>query len=433
MKNQHPLKINTRASVLLVFVTNILVAVIFFCFGTLVPQRKHSNSIEKSHQEYAEQASPNRPPKIQQTEQTIASSETSDVLMKSVAHRIADEMTPTEIIDMVRLRDPVEALELMNQLLRGDEWTNSFYAVFPDYAAENAYAAAEMIKTLKNDNLRGFATLELAQQWSRTNAREAFRWIETLEDNALLDEAYYIVMKGFANQSPQEAATIVSKLESSGIKDDLISEVAGIWARQNIDDALIWMQQLSDNGINVYGAEENILMTWSEQEPAAAFEYVLAKDMNNEERIDYTFNAYVINEPEQAAAYIDSLPERCKDLAAESVARNWLIKDQQKATQWVAALPPGLPRDNAVRETAQYYMEEDPNHALAWAAFVDRPEERIGLMSDIIGLWCDKDMSIAERAIQNAPVTEEEKATLTGVLHQVAEKNKSINLIVPGA
>lgn len=412
----------------------ILVAAIFFGQGALFSHFLFPNNVQDvapatAAQTIAEQ-SIKAPEKMQHS---TASVDPSTTLLKSVAQQIANDMTPAEAIEQIRFRDPETAFELMNEYLTGEEWKRSFYAIFPDYAYRNVHAAAEIIKTLENRELRAFALLGLAEQWSLLDAREAFQWIGTLGDDPLVDQAYYTVMRGFAFQAPEEAASIVAALESSGMKDELISEVAGVWASQDAGKALNWIQQLSETGVDVYGAEGQVLEAWAETEPAAAFDYVLAKDATNYNRVDSVFESYAKSSPEQAAAIVTSLPEQSQDLAAESVARHWLRQDQERATKWIAALPAGMARDCAVRETAQFYMENHPEHAFAWAAFVDKPEERLSLMSDVVRQWCSKDQQLAEQAIRTAQLTNEERTQLMSVYAKIVDSQKPIDLIIPGA
>jgi len=433
MNNRNVLESKGAVKILFLVAASFAAGIAFQAFLRNSSLRSDEMSLATAGSEGGERLVSERTPAAIVLEETSFTEEGDD-LLAVVATEIAANMSPVEMVEYLAYDgDADRAYSLMNKYLSGDEWDRLFYSVYPILAEKDMGQAIVAFESVKDDQLKTFAMLELAEQWAEQDVRGAFKWIRTLEGTAGLDDAYQIVMRRYISESPKAAAEIVSALERGRMQAGFVPEVARALCGEDIEASLNWVQELAASGVDTQEAMNGIVEVLSEEEPEVALELALDPIAGSldEEMVDAVMDSLARKFPEQAAEAIYSLPEACRELAAESLARRWLQADEEWAYRWLAGLPSGLIRDCAVREAVHFHREERPREALVWAASLDDPSERIGLMSSIVRKWEVADIRNGEQAILDANISDQEHDQLKGIFSELVDQVKPVDLLIP--
>lgn len=357
--------------------------------------------------------------------------------LADAAYKAVARLTPDMLLELLTLQGDMEsAFAILEAHLSGDEYTNRFCFVFSRMAERDAEAASKILQTVNCPELRAYAIGELAMHWADQDVAKGFVWLESIQDSGpMVDEAYITLMRRYAKDHPSDAAAIVEALEPGLVQETLLPGVAAGLGRLDPATALAWIRGLEKRGVATGPAMHEIVKAWSSIDPASTLDYLLWPDtgvVDGETAIDLTMEAFAIRNPAEAARWLESLPEQARASAAESVAREWIRMDQQGAYQWISKMGPGAARDCAVREVAQFYMQDHPSHAFDWATVIDDAQERMNLMRDVVWQWNANDAERLETAISSAPLDELERQ---GLLETLAERRKydrpPVTLIIP--
>jgi hypothetical protein len=109
-----------------------------------------------------------------------------------------------------------------------------------------------------------------------------------------------------------------------------------------------------------------------------------------EEVLDKTLPAWVMNDPTAAAAFVQKMePGFLRDKALRILAQNWSGQNPQAALAWMAQLPNETERHMFVTNTCLGLARENPSAAVRLA--VTSHADEAGLLENLTQQWADKD------------------------------------------
>lgn len=237
----------------------------------------------------------------------------------------------------------------------------------------------------------------------------------------LLEEAFgRIIQESGAPAALRELAALPEKSRRPARE-----ALAGAWAKVDPRGALAWAAGIPErNGSLQSVAWRNALQV----EPAAAAEFVLARSLPDKRGILENFaRRWAENDPERALAWVISLPEQDRALAASGVVdlwvqqepvtaltqacalerlasvdqsvtdramTAWVTDDPAAAEQWLRAQPAGAMRDHLV----QVYLREaegPPPRLLSLYAALDTSGSAGLLVVGLVQQWAEQDFAAA--------------------------------------
>jgi hypothetical protein len=134
-------------------------------------------------------------------------------------------------------------------------------------------------------------------------------------------------------------------------------------------------------------------------------------------------NAWAAQSPEEAAAWLTSLPAgESQNRAAAALATAWAELDVQGAAQWVGSLAPGPERDQGALALALALADRSPQQAWDWALSIADPDQRTRAAAQAAKVMAWRDPATALQWIQTGPLTAQAKAELQAALPRINPK-----------
>jgi hypothetical protein len=177
-----------------------------------------------------------------------------------------------------------------------------------------------------------------------------------------------------ASEDPAAALTWAQSIESPLARRESVQEALRTWAQNDPAAAMNQARTLTDAELQKY-CLHSIIENWSEQDPDAVLAW--AGTASGEEREFALLRGSLKrsgSDPAASAAVLSSLindhtgdktPSSLAYAAAE-VALSWFRQDAQAGTNWVAQLPEGNARENAMSTVVTDWTRFDPISASAW-------------------------------------------------------------------
>lgn len=122
-------------------------------------------------------------------------------------------------------------------------------------------------------------------------------------------------------------------------------------------------------------------------------------------------------DPQKALDFFEAMSPEERSLGAwHAVGAAWVQKDEQAASEWMRALPPGPERDAAATALVEHLTKSGPGRdgeaAFAWAADMSGAVERAYYIENAAWAWAMEDAAAARAAVAAAPLEEAERAAL---------------------
>jgi len=175
---------------------------------------------------------------------------------------------------------------------------------------------------------------------------------------------------------------------------EALHRLASRWGRSDPRAALRWSEGLT--GRDQFSTMEDILRHWSEEDPAAA------------------------------ADYVAQLPGSEHSLhLLRDLSHRWAETDRTAALEWSMALDDPALRMRALRGVASSWAEHDPAEAAAFTTdSLESPNERHHVLEAVARRWAERDLQGALQWARDLEPGDQHRATQS-VLRLVAEHNPS--------
>ncbi len=189
-------------------------------------------------------------------------------------------------------------------------------------------------------------------------------------------------------------ARAILNMPSGPQRREALHRLASRWGRSDPQAALRWSEGLT--GRDQFSTMEDILRHWSEEDPAAAVDYVA------------------------------QLPgsERSLHLLRD-LSHRWAETDRSAALEWSMALDDPALRMRAIRGVASSWAEHEPAEAAAFTTnSLENVNERNHVLEAVARRWAERDLQGALQWARALESGDQQRATQS-VLRLVAEHNPS--------
>jgi hypothetical protein len=189
-----------------------------------------------------------------------------------------------------------------------------------------------------------------------------------------------------------DARTASSLLDQAPIGRErlhFLEHLANVWGRRDGKAATEWANSLK--GIDHRRAFESALHGWSDEDPAAAAQYVAQLTISEQ-------NLHLVH----------------------SMAHRWAESDQKAALEWGLAQSEPAKRERALGGVVSSWSDTDPAAAANFASSIESNFERNRVLEVAARHWANQDTNAAMEWAQGLIGEDRQRATRS-ILHEVAE------------
>jgi hypothetical protein len=193
----------------------------------------------------------------------------------------------------------------------------------------------------------------------------ALAWREEISDAAMRRRITSTAAAWLTWESPQEGLKVAESLSFPETRQDARQSVIDTWATFDRTAAIRaalahpeWKVDLGD-----------VVRDWAHKEPDVATLFTFQNNMGERRRI---------------------------------AMHRWVERDPQAASDWVARVPPGQNREDAIAMMAEGAMRNDPAGALRWAMTLQDPGRRQRLMDSGFRGWSGRSLTDATSWLANS-------------------------------
>ena len=225
--------------------------------------------------------------------------------------------------------DPAAALAWSQENLKGAARTDAVARVIQVTAKENLTTASQLVSDMEPGAAQNRACVAIFQTWLTKGASEheaAFTWLESLPDPATRAAAF----EHFMWRDPEDARAFISGPHGALAPPSMILQTGHDLATKNPESAMEWVASLDEK--RVPWARRAVLETWLQIRPEAATDYArgLPAGPERDGAIGTITQTMLWQSPEQAAAWIRSLPAAEQKAAREALDQSRLPDENRR-------------------------------------------------------------------------------------------------------
>ncbi|MFN0125378.1 MAG: hypothetical protein ACKV19_01680 [Verrucomicrobiales bacterium] len=283
----------------------------------------------------------------------------------TLANQIEAEGTPDEVMRIIgnawAKADPAGALAYAGKLPLAQRVAFTGSAM-KDWAKQDLNAAAAFVAAQTNYAYRSHLAGSLIEAWAATDAGAAFAWSQENLKGAARVQSIGNVVTAVAEHSPDEAAAMVNGLESGGMKSVAVGALLDFHLKNYDpirpnpaarDAALTWLTTLDDKEAARHALAVNAWKLFNTA-PEAARAFLSGPHADIAPSIMYgqAASGLAKHSPESALQWAATVPAEHLSTALSYVMSAWLGSQPEAARTHVLAMPPGEPRNMALRHVA---------------------------------------------------------------------------------
>jgi len=241
------------------------------------------------------------------------------------------------------------------------------------------------------------------------DAASVVSWMESSMPEPVRQELYGPLFRQWAKTDPAEASALLLRFadplhgnpESAPMWNDLVGQVAAQWANADVSRAVAWAGSLPDGPAKSHALKQ-VSYRWAETDPAAAAAY--AHSQGNYEMLTTVVGTWTDYDPGAASVWVAQLPAGAeRDQAMTSLAAAWAQKDPVAAANYAAGLPPGSAQDAAVISVVSAWAQTEPKTVLAWMRAFPEGPLRERAFHELLVPWAGSDLEGASAWLQTLP------------------------------
>jgi len=239
---------------------------------------------------------------------------------------------------------------------------------------------------------------------------------------ANLPVLYSAIMSHHIRQAPESSKWAISEMKPSDLKNTFAAQLAEKLANEDPQKALQWSESLKDEKARDAAFKVSI-QTLTEQNPDAALQYAMGKsDWQLKKQMLYDVGFVLASiDPTKASNTLDLFSAETRSRLIPRIAWSMSQKDPNQTINWVAQIPQGNSRDEAIREASWGLVSADPEKAFHLVSTVDDSATRYSLMRDALMAWHRVDPEKTQQALESyLGLTDSQKKFLLQDLKQNA-------------
>jgi hypothetical protein len=223
----------------------------------------------------------------------------------------------------------------------------------------------------------------------------------------------------FARADPDAAKQRIGTLPPGPMHDSALSAIASSWSQTDSTAALAWVNSLKgEEHTKAINAMIPVLASSNPKAAAGIISEMLStsKEDNNSSISNAAHQlgqTWVREDPEAAGKWIAGLPDgNIKTNAIGSMMSAWTQDDFEGATKWIDTLPDGKARDTGVQSIVSATSNSDAPTAFEWANTISDDNQRENALSTVISYWKQNNANKARAAVNQADLSQKERERL---------------------
>lgn len=262
----------------------------------------------------------------------------------------------------------------------------------------------------------------IASGWAYQDPDKAVAWADKIENVESRKKALAAAVGTWAYKDPQATADYVTAMAPGDARDEAFTTLVNSWMGADPKGAQAWANGFTGTDRSkVLGA---LVQQAQEQDPDTApqayekFATSLSPEDATKKENQAIARSVAANmaqdDPQKAITWLATLPTGgAREQAIGGIAESWINFDPASASEWITNLSPGEGRDTAAGKLATTIARDDPDAAFVWATSIADPAARRKSTESVLGTWKNnggKDAAIT--ALGSANFTEQERAEL---------------------
>ncbi|CAN5202191.1 hypothetical protein BH23VER1_BH23VER1_32880 [soil metagenome] len=263
-----------------------------------------------------------------------------------------------------------------------------------------------------------FAAGSVTDEVVRADPERALLWALEQGGNDALNLPRRII-ETWMKRDPGAVGPAIAAIPDAKKRERALADYGVGLARRGGADAIRWADSL--DGQERFGALAGIAAMGGGRETLAAFDRLQELAATDADR------QRILGAAITRASGLSGNEQRVREMAgwirdlqwpelqarfARSLTDSWASNDPRAASEWTAALPPGMGRDAAADGLAQRITRNDPASAWQWAVAIGDADLRRDRTSAVANTWVKTDREAALEAVASADLPEDAKAAL---------------------
>ena len=252
-----------------------------------------------------------------------------------------------------------------------------------------------------SENTRGgFARNTILSTWASTNPDAAIAWAEANHEDKDAANPWLVgVIEGIAPYDIPRATELMETLPRSDERGQALRSMVSQLMATNPEDAKDWTASIEEDHLRA-GAYAYTAEVIAQKDPADAAQWLSDLgdvDALNRAGEDSTGDWYREN-PEEATAWVTSLPPEAMSEAAEGIIGNVVREDPVQAAEYLSQLANANPDanfDSSIRELVRGSARQDPELAAIWIAGLSDTNDQSRYYRQVLGQWQRQDSEAA--------------------------------------
>ena len=305
------------------------------------------------------------------------------------------------VIDAIAQTDPQQALQLSADLPNSLRH-NVTWAIFNSWARLDPAGAAAGLDQLQDGNQRRNGVHSVMSQWAERDPEAALAWIKAVPEANLRRDAMTNLFSRLGQRDPQQAVAMAENL-TGPLQRQVHTALLGGWVQSDPEAVDQWIRSRPDGGDKQELIKFALNFTEAlTPERAAALAGTLKPGPNRDEAMQNLLRHWGQNDPAQARAFMDTLPETEQKRLIPTVVESLAQNNPEEAIAYLKVHPIDDPTHHIWRNLAGIISDQStPEKALAWARELPDEVTQRRVIPEIMGRLASQDPQTAAREALN--------------------------------
>ncbi len=310
--------------------------------------------------------------------------------------------------------DPQAAMEsILRADLRESTRLQGMQTALTAWSRQDREGALAFILEESNRSLSQRALPSIMNEWIDSDTPAALAWLRQhgaeVGGAPLLEQ----MARMAAYQNPAAALQLLEDLPGGNTRTQLFQQAANSLAEQDLGAAQAQWAKMPP-GPERDQFQQGLLTGMATQDPERAMREVdaLSAGPAQDQLRQSLIGTLVDLDPKMAIDWAKRAPEKSQGALFGTAITLWANSDPYAASSWLASLPAGTNRDQAVNSFSNSVVRTDPEGAATWALSIQDESLRISTIRNVARQWKQSDETRAKQWIQGVDLPEKTKEAL---------------------